>query len=146
MMPAPWPVVFGRPRFVFGISRIDLLINSRYHKSKPRGSLHSSAPALTQAKKGSESKMTRAGKRLSTPRRTAPKIKPKPVASNADLAEAFLELERLIHELYCTAQMAEAVLYEAELSQFAFGLLCDKVREVRAQYRAGLYAEKAVQA
>lgn len=85
--------------------------------------------------------MTRAGKRLSTPRRTASKI----VASDEQRAEAFLDLERLIHELYCTAQMAEAVIYQAELSQFAFGLLCDKVREVRAQYRAGLYAEKAVQ-
>jgi hypothetical protein len=89
--------------------------------------------------------MTRAGKRLSTPRRTASKIKPKPVASDEQRAEAFLDLERLIHELYCTAQMAEAVIYQAELSQFAFGLLCDKVREVRAQYRAGLYAEKPVQ-
>jgi hypothetical protein len=89
--------------------------------------------------------MTRAGKRLSTPRRTASKIKPKPVASDEQRAEAFLDLERLIHELYCTARMAEAVIYDDELSQFAFGLLCDKVREVRAQYRAGLYPEKAVQ-
>jgi hypothetical protein len=89
--------------------------------------------------------MTRAGKRLSTPRRTASKIKPKTVASDADRAAAFLDLERLIHELYCTAQMADAVIYDDELSQFAFSLLCDKVREVRAQYRAGLYAEKPVQ-
>jgi hypothetical protein len=89
--------------------------------------------------------MAKAARRVSRPRRTVPKIKPKPVASDADRAAAFLDLERVIHELYCTAQMAEAVIYEAELSQFAFGLLCDKVREVRAQYRAGLYAEKAME-
>jgi hypothetical protein len=89
--------------------------------------------------------MTRAGKRLSTPRRTAPKIKPKPVASNDDRAEAFLDLELPMHELYCIAEIAEAVIDTPAVSQFAASLLCDKVRELRAQYRAGLYADKAVQ-
>jgi uncharacterized protein (DUF58 family) len=90
--------------------------------------------------------MTRAGKRLSTPRKTASKIKPKPVASNDDRAEAFLDLESPMHELHCVAEIAEAVVDMPEVSQFALRLLCDKAREVRAQYRAGLYADKAVQA
>jgi hypothetical protein len=50
-----------------------------------------------------------------------------------------------MHELYCVAEIAEAVVDMPEISQFALRLLCDKVREVRAQYRAGLYAEKPVQ-
>jgi hypothetical protein len=60
--------------------------------------------------------MTRAGKRLSTPRRTASKIKPKPIASNEDRAEAFLDLELPMHELYCIAEIAEAVFDKPEIN------------------------------
>jgi hypothetical protein len=90
--------------------------------------------------------MTRAGRRFSTQRRTVPKIKPRQVASNEDRAEAFLDLELPMRELYCMAEIAEAVIDMPAVSTFAASLLCDKVRELRAQYRAGLYAEKAVQA
>jgi hypothetical protein len=89
--------------------------------------------------------MSKAKTRVSTPRRTASKIKPKPVASDEDRAEAFLDLELPMHELYCMAEIAEAVIDMPAVSTFAASLLCEKVRELRAQYRAGLYAEKAVQ-
>jgi hypothetical protein len=34
----PVPVVFGRPRLFFGITRIDFPMNYGYHKIEPRGS------------------------------------------------------------------------------------------------------------
>src|SRR5450755_2577558 len=68
MMPSRRPPVEGRPRCFFGISLIDFAMNSGYPKSKPRGSLISSAPALTRAKKDCVTQMTQADSVLSTPR------------------------------------------------------------------------------
>jgi hypothetical protein len=86
--------------------------------------------------------MTRAGKRLSTPRRTAPKIKEGPVAnSDPQRALAFLRLETLMHDLYCMAEIAEAVIDLPEVSAFASFLLCEKVRDLRTKYRADLHAK-----
>jgi hypothetical protein len=51
MTPSRRPPVGGRPRCFFGISLIDFAMNYGYPKSKPRGRVQSSAPALTRAKK-----------------------------------------------------------------------------------------------
>jgi hypothetical protein len=86
--------------------------------------------------------MTRAEKRLSTPRKTAPKIQAEPIAdSDPQRAKAFLRLETPMHELYCMAEIAEAVIDLPEVSMFATFLLCDKVRDLRTKYRADLYAQ-----
>jgi hypothetical protein len=88
--------------------------------------------------------MPKAARRVSRPRRTAPKIKPKKVASNEDRAKALLDLESPMHELWCMAQIVDTVINQREVSTFATFLLCEKVREVHARYRTGLY-EKPVQ-
>src|SRR5947207_2713267 len=74
-MPTPCPVVFGRPRVsFFGISGIDLPIYSRYHESKPRGRVNFPLGSNPNQR---YSPMAQAKRVHSTPRRTAPKIKPK---------------------------------------------------------------------
>jgi hypothetical protein len=97
--------------------------------------------------------MTRAGKRLSTPRRTASKIKPKPVASR-DLhhAKAFRDMESRVHDLFCQSEIAADIITGVdrgkdwnEISHFAVYQLCEMVRVFRAKYRADLHAEKPVQ-
>jgi hypothetical protein len=97
--------------------------------------------------------MTRAGKRLSTPRKTAPKIQAEPVA-NRDLhhAEAFRDMEASILHLYCQAEIAADVITGVgggkdwnEITHFAVYQLCEMVRAFRAKYRADLHAGKTVQ-
>jgi hypothetical protein len=98
--------------------------------------------------------MTRAGKRLSTPRRTASKIQAEPVA-NRDLhhAKAFRDLESPMHDLFCQSEIAADIITGVdrgkdwnEISHFAVYQLCEMVRALRAKYRTDLHAAKPVQA
>jgi hypothetical protein len=97
--------------------------------------------------------MTRAGKRLSTPQRTAPKIQAVPVA-NHDLhhAKAFRDLESPMNDLFCQSEIAADIITGVdrgkdwnEITHFAVYQLCEMVRAFRAKYRADLHAGKTVQ-
>ena len=97
--------------------------------------------------------MAKATRVLSTPRRTASKIKAtksvKPAESeeqrNLRHGNAFRDLEGAMLDLYCMAEIAaEAVtgMHEEkeEISHFAIYRLCEMVRELRAKYRLDLHA------
>jgi hypothetical protein len=97
--------------------------------------------------------MTTAKRVRGTPRRTASKIKAKPVATRekSDLhkAKAFRDLESPMRELFCMAEITmEATMNitrgdENEIIAFAVSQLCDMIREMRAKYRADLHAVPA---
>jgi hypothetical protein len=99
--------------------------------------------------------MTQADSVLSTPRRTAPKIKAKKIAKSASAeseeqrnlrhAKAFRDLENPMLDLFCMAEIASDVTInpsedQQEIMHFAVYRLCDMVRDLRAKYRADLHA------
>ena len=100
--------------------------------------------------------MTKADRVLSTPRRTASKIKVKKIAKSASAeseeqrnlrhAEAFRDLENPMLELFCMAEIAGNVANDRisedqqEIMHFSVYRLCDMVRDLCAKYRADLDA------
>jgi hypothetical protein len=100
--------------------------------------------------------MTTAKRVLSTPRRTASKIKVKKSAKPASAeseeqrnlrhAEAFRDLEHPILDLFCMAEIAADVANDRisedqqEIMHFSIYGICKMVRELRAKYRADLHA------
>jgi hypothetical protein len=95
--------------------------------------------------------MTQADSVLSTPRRTASKIRAKKIAKPAraegsdprDLhhAEAFRDLETPIHELFCMSEITDnitGVIHKdkSEFMCFAIYRLGDMIRDLRAKYKA----------
>jgi hypothetical protein len=98
--------------------------------------------------------MAKANRVLSTPRRTASKIKLKKSAKPAESEEqrnlrhgkAFRDLEHPMLDLFCMAEIAGDVALDhisedqQEIMHFAVYRLCDMVRELRAKYRADLNA------
>jgi hypothetical protein len=89
--------------------------------------------------------MTRAGKRLSTPRRTAPKIKAEPVA-NRDLhhAKAFRDLEGMISDCVWMSVIAPEMAGRAiegredkhEKAMFAVFETVRRLKQLKADYYA----------
>jgi hypothetical protein len=117
-----------------------------------RRSVSSTAGEPNPSHKGAN-QMTQAKTRVSTPRRTASKIKAEPVASR-DLrhAKAFRDLESPMHDLFCQSEIAADIITGVdrgkdwnEITHFAVYQLCEMVRAFRAKYRVDLHAGKTVQ-
>ena len=99
--------------------------------------------------------MTKADSMLSTPRKTASKIKVKKIAKSASAeseeqrnlrhGKAFRDLETPMLELYCMAEISADVATgvhedQDELAHFAIYRVCEMVRYLRAKYQADLHA------